>query len=607
MKCPECGEENRDGALMCELCQSVLVPSAASRARAQPAKAQPTRPPPASQPAPPSPPSSPSRISHAPGTFVLPQTARPANVARSRWLLGFVVLGAVASVLLWYGILRRKPVDHAKPPAPLAASAPAIAVDNDADLAGDRMVGLTGEDAYGYPVNEPNQLRLRAMLRHRRFTDLDSELKDYQRQLEADFHKENWVAVALAAFSIEEPALETPLDEWVKASPSSFAAYAARAAYALRLGWVARGTQYAKDTPPERFREMERHHARARADYEKAIALRPKLVAAYQGLIRIGSAGSAPDRLMARWLSRALSVCRDCFYVRTVYLRGLQPRWGGSYEDMSRFAAEAAQESSNPRLRVLAGFVAEDQCQVASADDNASALSLCDQAISQGDSAPFFALRGRVRGNLKDTAGAIADYDRALGISPQNAQAMARRGTKLAESKEWDRAERDLLLAHRLDPYDDGYEKRIKYLVESLVYEGTQQEKANSPGDAKKLYQQALRLAPAHPAARAFLARVQNLPPLLAPPQPADTFEAHKAADDTLVRYGRFQTIVEMWDGFIARHPDEARAYLERGGARANLGQGSAAIADMAKACELGLPKGCEVREILKRRFRQNQ
>ena len=604
MKCPACGEENREGALLCELCQTLFARSPAPLAPSTRPRS-PTSRPTASVP----PPSNradvhPPQGAAAPRTFALPKT-ESVNAGRSHWLLGFVVLGAVGAILLGFRVFRDRKATEGQPETLAQGASVPMPSSDEADLSAQRMVGRSGEDAYGYPVTEPNQLRLRALLRHRQLADLDSEIENYQTQFEADFHKENWVATALAAFRTREPGLRAHLDEWIRARPASFAAYAARGEYFHDLGWAARGTKLASATSPEQFRDMEQHHRLARADYEKAISLHPKLVAAYQGLIGIGSADSVPDKLMDRWLSQALVACPDCFYVRTVYLRGLQPRWGGNYQAMESFAAEAVRQSNNPRMRVLAGFAAEDQCQVASDDDGQKALTLCNQALEHGDSAHFFALRGLVRGNLKDTAGAIQDYDRALDISPQHVEAMARRGGKLAESKEWDRAERDLLLAHRLNPYDDKHDKRVHYLVESLVYEGTQQENAGLPAAATKLYEQALRLEPGHVHARIFLSRVRNLPPLIKPPEPDDTFESHKQADDTLVKYGRFQTIVQMWNGFIERHPDEARAYLERGGARANLGQGTAAIADMAKACELGLQKGCTDREILKHRFGQ--
>ena len=604
MKCASCGEENRESALLCELCQTLFTRSHAPMTPLVLPQSPTSTPddsvPPAANRAPIHPP----RVESTPRRFELPQ-AESVRTGRSHRLLGFLVLGAAVAILLWYRTLRDRRATERQPETVARVATVSAPSPDEADLAAQRMVGRAGKDSYGYPVTEPNQLRLRAMLRHRQFTDLDNEIEDYQTQFEADFLKENWVTTALAAFRTRDPALQAHLDEWIRARPESFAAYAARGEYFHDLGWAARGTQFANATSPEQFRGMERHHKRARADYAKAISLRPKLVAAYQGLIGIGGANSASDKQVDRWLSQATVACPDCFYVRTVYLRGLQPRWGGNYQSMERFAAEAARQSNNVRMRVLAGFVAEDQCKVASDDDSDKALALCNQAVEHGDSAHFFALRGIVRGNLKDTAGAIQDFDRALDISPQHAEALSRRGSRLAESKEWDRAEQDLLLAHRLNPYDDKYDKRLHYLVESLVYEGTRQENVGFPGVATKLYEQALRLDPGHGHARILLTRVQSLPPLLKPPEPDDTFESHKQADDALVKYGRFQTIVQMWDGFIGRHPDEARAYLERGGAQANLGQGAAAIADMAKACELGLQKGCADREILKRRFGQ--
>lgn len=49
-----------------------------------------------------------------------------------------------------------------------------------------------------------------------------------------------------------------------------------------------------------------------------------------------------------------------------------------------------------------------------------------------------------------------------------------------------------------------------------------------------------------------------------------------------------------MWTAYLARHPNEGRAYLERGGANFHLGKRAEARADAAKACELGVSEGCE-------------
>ena len=72
-----------------------------------------------------------------------------------------------------------------------------------------------------------------------------------------------------------------------------------------------------------------------------------------------------------------------------------------------------------------------------------------------------------------------------------------------------------------------------------------------------------------------------------------DDLRAHQQLDYNLARQGRFAEVVEMWNGYIARHPSDGRAYLERGGAYFHLRKIAEAKADAAKACELGISEGC--------------
>lgn len=48
-----------------------------------------------------------------------------------------------------------------------------------------------------------------------------------------------------------------------------------------------------------------------------------------------------------------------------------------------------------------------------------------------------------------------------------------------------------------------------------------------------------------------------------------------------------------MWTAFLAAHPDNARAYLERGGAYIHIGKRAEAKAGATKACELRLGEAC--------------
>ena len=73
-----------------------------------------------------------------------------------------------------------------------------------------------------------------------------------------------------------------------------------------------------------------------------------------------------------------------------------------------------------------------------------------------------------------------------------------------------------------------------------------------------------------------------------------DDFQAHRRLDHALASERRFDEVVTMWDGYLWLHPEDGRAYLERGGARYHLGQKDLAAVDAQRACDLGIAEGCQ-------------
>lgn len=81
-------------------------------------------------------------------------------------------------------------------------------------------------------------------------------------------------------------------------------------------------------------------------------------------------------------------------------------------------------------------------------------------------------------------------------------------------------------------------------------------------------------------------------------------FEAHRYADRLLSQQRRWDEILEMWNGYIAKAPPNAEAYFERGGANFHKGDLVAAQADAAQACRLGKAAGCAWEARLKAHIR---
>ena len=55
----------------------------------------------------------------------------------------------------------------------------------------------------------------------------------------------------------------------------------------------------------------------------------------------------------------------------------------------------------------------------------------------------------------------------------------------------------------------------------------------------------------------------------------------------------RWDDIIELWGRYIDHVPDNAEAYMERGGAHHHAGNRDSSIRDAIKACQLGLEKAC--------------
>jgi tetratricopeptide (TPR) repeat protein len=71
--------------------------------------------------------------------------------------------------------------------------------------------------------------------------------------------------------------------------------------------------------------------------------------------------------------------------------------------------------------------------------------------------------------------------------------------------------------------------------------------------------------------------------------------ENYHLLDQVLTRRQAWDEIIEAWSGLIALQPDNARAYMERGGAHYRKRDLVSARADAEKACGLGDATACDV------------
>jgi Flp pilus assembly protein TadD len=347
---------------------------------------------------------------------------------------------------------------------------------------------------------------------------------------------------------------------------------------------------------------MEEAMERGLADLDRAIALRPRLVAAMRTKIHALMSGGAGIH-MRQTVDQAMAVCPSCFQVRAAYVGALVPRWGGSYEEMRDFAHEG-DATVNPRMRFLPGYVDRDRAQVFLIEKSPQeALAAIERACALGKYWEFLEQRAEIRDHLNDLSGALADLDQAIALRPGHPRLLIWRAHVHHRAQHWEAAGRDLLAGIRMSPTDWRARWMHEAVVKGLVYDGWVHHKAGRREDALRVYDLAAELAPRNPEVQSRRKWViagegggsaEELAALEEQARKApDDFRALQQLDYALARRGQFERVVELWTAYLARHPQDGQAYLERGGAHFQLRQLAAARADAARACALGVSEGC--------------
>jgi tetratricopeptide (TPR) repeat protein len=294
-----------------------------------------------------------------------------------------------------------------KPPA--APSPPSLP-------AAHELAATTPQDAY------EEALRFASLIDGRRFAEISQLLEAVNSAFERDLRLEGALLDTFALFGSSRAGRGPVLDEWIRQSPKSWIAFAARGVYLVDQGYSARGVAWSYQTSPQQFAEMEGYFARAARDLQYSIALHPNLPAYYE-LLRMSKSGGGGVNESPELLENALRLCPACFELRRQRMVGLEPRWGGSYEAMRQFAAESQQHAAaNPRLRLLQGVPYYDEGDRARLDgEYARAVELTTKALSYGEYWAFYYGRGFAYQKVRRYTEALRDLNKAITLRPAKA------------------------------------------------------------------------------------------------------------------------------------------------------------------------------------------
>ncbi|MEO7110620.1 MAG: DUF4034 domain-containing protein [Polyangiaceae bacterium] len=466
------------------------------------------------------------------------------------------------------------------------------------------LSGPGGTDANGYPTQYVDPEILRAMLARKRYTDLTKYFEQFQDAFEKDARHEYWISDAAGAFNSAEPGINAQLDAWVDASPDSFAPYLARGSHWEGVGFARRGSDFISPTGMLDYKAMNAAFTPAMQDLSRAIVIRPKLVAAKRYEIAIEGAGGDHAK-MRGILDDSLIDCPACFQIRATYLVMSLPRWGGSYAEMNGVAS-AAPVSKNPKLRLLAGYPDMDQANIAlHSKDFPGALVAINRACALGDFGDFLLQRALVHDAAGDPKAALADINLALTLRPKVADYLALRSYFQRRNEDFEGSARSMLSALRIDPTNQRARSDYPVVVENVRYLVQQAHKAGNDKEALRLVDLGGDLAPSNldmeqerawllsgaekgaagGASAAAAAKAAGTIP--------DDIDEVRKMDYSLSREDKYGEILPLWDAYIAKHPNDGRAYLERVGTHLHLGQQDLAGQDALKACDLGINEGC--------------
>lgn len=445
-------------------------------------------------------------------------------------------------------------------------------------------------------------LEVLRLVRARDFATVTRAIEQKQAAVERDIRQERELGVLIDTFDSADPKLTPLLDDWVRATPGSFAPRIARAVHRVALAWNRRGTKYANKTTEDQFAGMQTFLDLALDDARAVIAINPRVGDAYRVLIKTAMAYGNQEAC-AKAATVGITGLPASLRVRAALAQCFLPRWGGSYALLHELAKEADEHvADNPRLSVLRGYVDWDQGNLADSGTSEE-MEHFNRAVAAGDYVPFYRDRARAHVYSQHYVEALDDTARALALSPDDPETLLIRARALEWSQRHGEAVEAAQLVNEIDPASSRLADFRRRESKSGAVEGHRLYSANDYRGAIARLTRAIELAGGtaelhYWRGRAYL-MVEDQERALADFSTAIRvdprhFESYRNVDFILARRGDWTRIIEYWTAYISVEPNDGRAYFERGGAKHHKGDQSSALQDANRACDLGTAEACE-------------
>jgi len=203
------------------------------------------------------------------------------------------------------------------------------------------------------------------MLRSQQYQELNSRYSAIQRKFEDGELTGDELRAEFREFYPMDADLAPKFDAWVAQFPESYVARVARGIYYKKVGFEARGTNYIRDTSQSQIDGMTAAFEKSLADLRGSLNMDPKPFLSYFHLLDLGRALGVKEDLRALF-DRAIGLDPSSYAVRLKYMVTLEPRWGGSMEEMRNFYAECQRAGLNDaQNKELQGMLSQEQAWLA--------------------------------------------------------------------------------------------------------------------------------------------------------------------------------------------------------------------------------------------------
>jgi tetratricopeptide (TPR) repeat protein len=147
------------------------------------------------------------------------------------------------------------------------------------------------------------------------------------------------------------------INEWKEHSPDSYLPDLSLALYHNKMGWESRGQKVIDETTKKQVDKMQFHFNIAKLNFNRALNKKPDLLHAYAYLLNIAMTSSNNTQANG-YYERGLEINMYSKRMHLFYSFALQPRWGGSMEQLEKFSEIMAMLSKDhPQLKSLIGVV----------------------------------------------------------------------------------------------------------------------------------------------------------------------------------------------------------------------------------------------------------